>query len=142
MSAGQRFQVPSESLDHLLEGSDIDYRDPLAKAPGGEGFQGSWLAAVAPVKVPSTFEEIVSGRDPENDSAEMLVLVQYRLATVLEPVGKLEKQLYTEGVFLLASIVVVTLAMWYFVNRVQNESRRDETQEAPPPSHARTMTLK
>lgn len=142
LPAGERFQVPSDSLDHLLEGSDIDYRDPLAQAPGGEGFKGSWLAAVAPVKVPSTFEEIVSGRDPEDDSAEMLVLVQYRLATVLEPVGQLEKQLYTEGAFLLASIVIVTLIMWYFVNRVQNEARHDEIQESPQPNYARTMTLK
>ncbi len=142
IQVGQRFQVPDEALDHLLEGSDIDYRDPLAELPGGDGFKGSWLAAVAPVKVPSTFEELDSERDPAEGTAEMLVLVQYRLATVLEPVGKLEKQLYIEGAFLLASIVLVTLVMWYFVNRVQNESRHDETHEAPPPSYAKTMTLR
>ncbi|MGV3483435.1 MAG: protein kinase domain-containing protein, partial [Planctomycetaceae bacterium] len=32
--AGERYQVPEETLVRLIKGKDIDYQDPLAKAPG------------------------------------------------------------------------------------------------------------
>ncbi|MGV3485112.1 MAG: hypothetical protein ACO1RT_11905, partial [Planctomycetaceae bacterium] len=116
------------------------------KAPGGSPFDGSWLAAVAPVALPQ-HDDAVVGEDadigrPQN--TEMLVLVQYRLSKVFEPVGHMQRQLLFEGALAMLSIVLVTFLMWYFVNRITNQSKVEESADEPhlPPSHAQTIELR
>lgn len=141
--AGERFQVPADTLDRLLEGRDVDYRDPLAKAGDGVEFGGSWLAAVAPVALPESddIEEADVASKPVN--TDMLVLVQYRLSKVFEPVGYMKQQLLVEGALAMLSIVLVTFVMWYFVNRITDQSKRDDpADDSPAPSYAQTMDLK
>ena len=140
--AGERFHVPGATLDRLIAGKDVDYRDPVAKAGDGQAFGGTWLAAVAPVRVPQT-EEAVAGEAPSiSQNTDMLVLVQYRLSKVFEPVGRMTQHLLIEGALAMLSIVLVTFAMWYFVNRVNNRSKNDDiSEDSPLPSHAQTIDV-
>lgn len=124
--AGKRFQIPGQVLDHLLAGSDVDYRDPMAQVPGGGKYAGSWLAAIAPVTLP---REIRSAQGPQAESAgatNLLVLVQYRLSKVFEPVGELKRRLLYEGAFTLVMICLLTVAMWWYVNRLTDPTRLDD----------------
>ncbi len=130
--AGKRFQIPGQVLDQLLASGDVDYRDPMAKVPGGEKYAGSWLAAIAPVTLP---REIRSGQVQQPHSAaatNLLVLVQYRLSKVFEPVGELKRQLLYEGAFLLVTIFLLTFAMWWYVNRLTDPTRLDDAPDRTP----------
>jgi eukaryotic-like serine/threonine-protein kinase len=141
--AGEHYQLPSEILDRLLAGKDVDYLDPLADAGDGVAFRGSWLAAVAPVALPETDDAAESEEVEKPVNTDMLVLVQYRLSKVFEPVGQMKQQLLVEGALAMLSIVLVTFVMWYFVNRVTDQSKRDEQDdETPLPSYAQTVDLK
>jgi len=50
-----------------------------------------------------------------------LVLVQYRLDKVFAPVGVMEETLLWEGASALASILLVSGTLWFFVRRVGDE---------------------
>ena len=141
--AGERFQVSEELLNDLVAGNDVDYRDPLAEASDGTEFKGSWLAAVAQIALPKSDDDDIGDGPSGQTNTDMLVLVQYRLSKVFEPVGHMKQQLLVEGALAVLSIVFVTFLMWYFVGRVSDQTRKDDSiDEAPLPSHAQTVTLK
>ncbi len=124
--AGKRFQIPGHVLDQVLASGDVNYRDPMAQVPGGSKYAGSWLAAIAPVTLP---REIRSAQAPDAESAgatNLLVLVQYRLSKVFEPVGELKRRLLYEGAFTLMTICLLTVAMWWYVNRLTDPTRLDD----------------
>jgi hypothetical protein len=121
---GTRYKIPPALMQRLLTGGDvnIDYVDPLASAEDGDAYAGSWLAAMQPVSVPREVSGDVeqgqaNGAGPNTD---LLVLVQYRLEKVIEPVDQMLRALLWEGVAAIASILVVTLTLWVFVRRVGN----------------------
>lgn len=133
--AGKRFQVSADALDNLLDGSDIDYRDPMASAPGGRIYSGRWLAALAPITLPKELTTM-PGNDGGQSAAttDLLVLVQYRLSKVFEPVGDLQRQLLIEGSITLTLIFALTAAMWIYVNRLNDLTRFDDpVDESPDP---------
>ena len=141
--AGERFQVSEELLNDLVAGNDVDYRDPLAEAGDGTEFKGSWLAAVAQIALPKNDDDDIGDGASEPTNTDMLVLVQYRLSKVFEPVGHMKQQLLVEGALAVLSVVFVTFLMWYFVGRVSDQARKeDSSDESPLPSHAQTVTLK
>jgi hypothetical protein len=122
---GTRYQIPSGLMQQLLSGGDanLDYRDPLAASPHGERFDGPWLAAMQPVSLPREREPRSEGDDgPQADqaasTADLLVLVQYRLEKVFEPVDRMRTALLWEGAAAIASILMVTLTLWLLVRRV------------------------
>ncbi len=137
--SGQRFQVPPDLVDRLLQGGDVGYRDPMAQAPGGTSYSGEWLAAMQPVTLPdapSQIRDVVDGpaearphadQTPHDDSSpsasklsrstDLLVLVQYRLADVLGPVGELRRSLFREGLTAIAAILLGTFGLWWVVRR-------------------------
>jgi hypothetical protein len=136
--AGKRFQVSAEALDNLLGGTDIDYRDPMASAPGGDVYSGRWLAALAPITLP---KELTTTPEKDGDqtaaTTDLLVLVQYRLSKVFEPVGDLQRQLLIEGSITLTLIFALTAAMWIYVNRLNDPTRFDDpVDESPDPQAA------
>jgi hypothetical protein len=134
--AGKRYQVSPEVLDRLLAGGDVDYRDPMAKAEGGSLYGGTWLAAVAPVTLPRELDGI--GRPADGGAAEttdLMVLVQYRLAKVFEPVGDLQRQLLIEGTVTLGVLFSLALGMWWYVNRLTDASPADEPPRRTGPSN-------
>jgi len=141
--AGERYQVPGDVLDQLIAGNDLNYRDPVASSDGKSKYSGSWLAAVAPVRLPVVEDVNETIEEPKTVNTDMLVLVQYRLSKVFEPVGRMKQQLLFQGALAMLSIVVVTFAMWYFVNRVTNGAKTDDSQDDNTlPSHAQTMEIK
>ena len=82
---GEKYQMPSEMFRRLLDSrDDIDYRDPLAGAHDGTAYAGQWIAAMQPVEVLGEQDET----QPPG-STDLLVLVQYRLEKVLEPVKQM-----------------------------------------------------
>ncbi|WP_246146572.1 serine/threonine-protein kinase [Rubripirellula lacrimiformis] len=116
------YQMSTVLMDKLLSGGDADYLDPLAKSLDGQAYAGPWIAAMQPVELPelsSAGDEILAGpRGTLGSTADLLVLVQYRLETVMAPVHQMRSALLVEGAAALASILMVTLTLWFFVRRV------------------------
>jgi eukaryotic-like serine/threonine-protein kinase len=117
---GERYQMPPEMLQRLLKGGDVNYVDPLASAPDGQPYVGPWIAAMQPISVPKVDNDEDLATSPEQDRADLLILVQYRLETVFEPVNQMQRDLLWEGAAAIASILLVTLALWFFVRKVGN----------------------
>ncbi len=133
--AQEKYQLPPELFSRLLVGGDVDYRDPMAAADDGEIYDGPWIAAMQTVAVPN------DGVSEETEIAEtdLLVLVQYRLDKVMEPVNKMRTALLWEGAAALVSILIVTLTLWYFVRRVG--SVRSEPRHLAPESNEPGETI-
>ena len=124
---GSKYQMPQATVERLLSGGDVDYLDPLASADDGKEYAGPWIAAMQPVTVPS-YENVGDGEDgaESNRTTDLLMLVQYRLEKVVEPVDQMRVSLLWEGVAALASILAVALALWFFVRRVQSAGDVDD----------------
>ena len=172
-SGDQKYQIPPTLMQRLLTGSDVDYNDPLAKADDGSYYDGPWIAAVHPVRLPleqdedenesrqaslrpqpdppSPPTELPEGSVSEADkqTTDLLVLVQYRLKKVNAPVFEMQSALLREGVAAIISMMVVTLTLWFFVQRVGRPYRENtENTEDSPNSKtvvdnpAKTITLR
>ncbi|WP_404308947.1 protein kinase domain-containing protein [Neorhodopirellula lusitana] len=159
----QRFQVPENLLDRLLDGGDVDYRDPMVAAPGGKEFAGPWIAAMQPITLPGipgrpiaqpqTSPATQTPQPPQTTShsqrrrsfeTDLLVLVQYRLSDVLGPVGQLRQSLFREGLASVASILLVTFALWWVVRRVTHDHTIRPSQDSDSetaPEGVKTMTI-
>ena len=114
---GYRFQVPEELMDDLTEEKGVDYIDPVTDGPHSEAYSGDWIATMQRVSLPAADDLATAGR-PKESKASLMVLVQYRLAKVFEPVGKMQSLLLWEGIGTVLSIFVITGTLWYFVRRV------------------------
>jgi hypothetical protein len=138
---GEKYQIPPTMMKELLSGDDVDYTDPLAAASDGVEFAGPWIATMQPVSVPRyeldlEFEDAI---DPQSDpnrhsntnaNTDLLVMVQYRLEKVIEPVNQMRKALLSEGAAAIASILVVTLTLWLFVRLAGSSARRARRDDA------------
>ncbi|KAA5541124.1 serine/threonine protein kinase [Roseiconus nitratireducens] len=138
--AGEKYQVDQDLLRELLSGGDVDYRDPVAIAEGAEAYQGDWIAAMQPVDVPREVEVRMSGDDDieaerpwalSGNQADLMVLVQYRLSKVFAPVGAMRASLLWEGAAALASILLVSGTLWFFVRRNGEDRRRRSRHPVP-----------
>jgi hypothetical protein len=126
---GEKYQMPAPLMKRLLEGGDVDYQDPLAAASDAAAYAGPWIAAMQPVSVPN------NGMDPEQDDREgqtkddtdLLMLVQYRLNKVIEPIDGIQTALLWNSAAAIVSILAITLTLWFFVRRVSSP-RRDRTE--------------
>ncbi|MFG0262609.1 MAG: cache domain-containing protein [Novipirellula sp. JB048] len=131
--AGMKFQVDAALFERILEGGDVDYRDPVAQCRDGKPYRGDWIVAMQSVDLPTAKPTAIG--DPPNEleadepkqTADLLVLVQYRLAKVLAPVGQMRSVLLTEGATAIATILMVTLLLWIVVQR------SGETKTVSPP---------
>ncbi len=122
---GEKYQMPPEMFRRLLDSrDDIDYLDPLAKAQDGKAYSGPWIAAMQPVRVPGEHSQT-----QQHGATDLLVLVQYRLETVLEPVNQMRSALLVEGTAALGSIFLVTFTLWWLVRR----TTRAGSEPAPEP---------
>lgn len=124
---GAKYQMSPQLMQALLKGGDVDYRDPLAAADDGGPFDGPWLAAIEPVTVPE--DQLAIDEPQTNGHSELLVLVQYRLEAVNQPVEEMRSALLLRGSAAIASILVITLTLWIFVRRVGSSSNRDRDSE-------------
>ena len=96
----------------------------MAKTEDGSAYSGPWIAAMQPVYVPRDDEEL---QDQEVE-ADLLVLVQYRLETVLEPVKQMSRTLMIYGAAVLGSILIVTFTLWWLVRRAGSAGTEKATE--------------
>ncbi len=107
------YRVPEAELDRIGAQTVFDYRDPLARAPGGEAYTGDWIVATESVDLP--------GRHPPaqtTNKTHLLVLVQVPAETTTLPIRQLAQRLTLDAARALIAIVVVILALWYIVFRI------------------------
>ncbi len=174
-SGNEEYRIESRVMQHLLTGNvhNLTYLDPLAKADDGEQYKGEWMAAVHPVTLPPDEDEeetafrqstepdaldpspppteLPEGSVSETDeqTTDLVVLVQYRLETVNAPVKEMRAALLREGALAIISILAVTLTLWLFVQRVGRpyretpgrleDSKSNKTVAETP---AKTITLR
>ncbi|MEO1525213.1 MAG: protein kinase [Planctomycetota bacterium] len=116
-------KVDPEDLKGLLQVQDVtyDYHDPVADAGDNDDakqYAGNWIAALQGVALPSTKPLGESAADRE---AGLMVLVQYQLRAVEEPVDVMRRDLLWEGAAALGSIFIVSATLWFFVHRVRED---------------------
>ncbi|MEM9364947.1 MAG: protein kinase [Planctomycetota bacterium] len=144
-----RYQVPGDALDRLLDGGDVFYEDPMREAVGGQKFAGQWLAAMEPVALPERLEKDIpvatvgAGKEEEEDQrTDLMVLVQYRLAQALGPVGDLRRSLIRELTWAMLSILIVTVSLWWVVRKVNSKANdTDQPVDSPEASLEETMPV-
>ncbi len=140
---GEKYQMPPSMMKRILAGGDVDYLDPLASAPDGAAYAGPWIAAMQPVSVPQHDSD---DDDEKNEGAEdktdLLVLVQYRLEKVIEPVDRMRTALLWEGVAAIGSILAVTLTLWFFVRRVGSSSGEATDERSKNVGAVKTLSVR
>ena len=122
-----------------------DYEDPFASDEnGGRLYQGRWLAAHAPVNLARVRPNVaVRQRNPETEGTPddkqaasieqqiptgLEVIVQERYSTAVQPVRHFADQMFRLGIFALSVVIVVVLALWYFVHRITSGAENDAKQ--------------
>ncbi|MFK8114972.1 MAG: protein kinase [Rubripirellula sp.] len=138
-----RYQMKPGVMTRLLAKDNFDYLDPLAEAADGGPYAGEWIAAMEPISVP---KEDIAGQqftadaaEPKVQKADLLMMVQYRLETVIEPVNHMQRALIWEGTAAIVSILLVTFTLYVFVRRVGGSYDRKPT--ASPPASGVTETI-
>ncbi len=138
--AGQKFQMKPELMDRLIEKGMVDYKDPVAQADDGRDYGGDWIAAIQPVALPiNPNVDQVAIEDAK--ATNLLVLVQYRLETVLAPVGHLRTSLLWLGAAAVGSILLLTVALWWMVTRAGVTKAPLVQRERTPSGDTETMTV-
>ncbi len=144
---GEVYQIDPQIMRQLLQGGDVEYADPLAQADDGGEFSGPWIATMQPVAVPRQTLDAESspsnGQRDRGGATDLLVMVQYRLAKVFEPVDQMRDALLWEGAAAIGSILAVTLTLWFFVRRVGNSlSARPKDNSLGPVTEAETLSVR
>lgn len=112
-------QIKPPQLDQLMKSDGIvDYDDPAAQFPGGEPFDGSWIAAMAQVELPRTDRGAQHAASPVDVSAsDLWVLVQERSRSVYAPVSELGNRLQSESAKALAALSLLIMGLWFALFR-------------------------
>lgn len=107
-------------LDRLQNSRGVlDYVDPAAEFDNGGPFSGSWIATIDQVKLPTV------SSNPNSDvrkTSDLWILVQERSSSVAAPIKILGTKLQRESYIELASLLLVSLALWFVVFRVGQQS--------------------
>ena len=136
--AGEKYQIEPELMDTLIRRGAVDYQDPVAGAGDGDEYAGDWIAAIQPVALPiDSGDEFVKHGDSK--ATDLLVLVQYRMKTVLAPVGHLQTSLLWLGAAAIGSILLLTTALWWMVSRVGVAKSPDSPREIVSPGEMETV---
>ncbi len=91
----------------------------------------------------TTEDDRVAAKDRSTvPTTELLVLVQYRLSKVFAPVGELKRRLLVDGAVTLAIIFILTVAMWRYVNRINDPTRFDDALPPIDPGNEPTITVR
>ena len=143
--AAGNYQIATATLQKLLRGDDETYRDPISNVAvqtSGGSIRGddpnqednAWIAAVSPVSLPRPTGSSAGESDPDaggdsrafapERSADLMVLVQYKLASVLRPVRQLSRSLLIEGLLGLMSVGVVSSLVWWLAQRISSDAVR------------------
>ena len=107
-------------LERMTSDWRVGYQDPLGRAPGGAAYQGAWIAAAQPLRLPGGGAE------------SMMVLVQERSAAATGPVEQLGRHLVGEGLLAVLAIALTVAALWFIVLR--GRIGRGDRSARPAPS--------
>lgn len=122
-------RVPADVLDgtSLKESTGGNYQDPVGEHPlGAEKYKRPWIAVAAPVKLP----------DASKAETGLVVLMQEDYRRVIAPVQQLGRRLLREGLTALAAVVVLSVALWWFVIRLFREPKREMRSAGVSPSQS------
>ncbi len=135
----ERFASHVVDVDQLAQGTPVEYLDPFAGDILGRDFAGSWLACAASVEIESLVRDGPVGNDVTSNKREtgLMLIVQQRLNTAIEPVINLGQRLLREGLTALAIIIGVTSLLWLFVVQMMRSQHRptNQTSETPEEDH-------
>ena len=124
------FQLNPTQLGQLQSQTHQLYRDPISQSTQGEAYQGDWIAAIEPVRLPD------EPQFPTKTAAiprKLMVVVQESESIATAPVTRLARQLLAEGILTLVVLSLVTGGLWYFVIRSTGDP--SDTAEDQPVSH-------
>jgi len=124
-----------------LEDSDAKYYDPMGGDVEGAAYSGPWIAAQAHVR-------LVRGRSlsrggQETQDTGLMVVVQEDYDSAIAPVQQLGRWLLREAILALALLLIVALALWYFVSRLMRDPvrrLRGKRGGSGPPTSTQTAT--
>ncbi|TWU34143.1 Serine/threonine-protein kinase PknB [Novipirellula aureliae] len=147
--ADEKFQIDGDLVNEILRGGDVNYNDPVATSPDGALYDGEWIVAMQPVELPRNVYDSQSEPSEEPFTADqsietdLLVMVQYRLAKVMAPVGKMRRDLFSEGALAVLSLLAVTISLWFVVRRISESdlSMHSSEHDAIPESTGNTETI-
>jgi len=113
------FQLSPKQLEQLQSQNHQIYQDPISQAPQGQEYQGDWIAAIEPVRLPDEPEFPTSiGMTPR----KLMVVVQESESIATSPVTRLARQLLAEGILVLVVLSLATGGLWFFVIRSTGDS--------------------
>jgi len=131
------FQLKPKQLEQLQSPTHQLYQDPVSQSPEGQAYQGDWIAAIEPVRLPDEpqFPEKI-----ETTPRKLMVVVQESESIATAPVTQLGSQLLSEGILAIVILSLATGGLWFFVIRSTGESQvaaEDQVavQDTAPESH-------
>ena len=113
----------------------LAYHDPLARAPGGAGYAGPWIAAAQTLRLPGPPPATPETNGPDG----LVVLVQERSGAATGPVVQLGSQLVDEGLAALLAIVFTVAALWFIVLRGRSPRSDRSVAHSPAPVGPRPL---
>ena len=137
--------VDGERLARMTWDWRLDYHDPLAAGPGGAAYQGAWIAAAQPLRLPELAGPPGARADARAGGMQgLVVLVQERAAAATGPVRQLGRRLVSEGLLAIAAILFTVATLWFFALRTRSgrtpraEGRVTRGPAAPRPLRERS----
>lgn len=122
--------------DLKQSGGIVDYEDPSSKYENGESYHGTWIAAMERVRIAPSHET----KARNTGDSDLWVIVQERGSRVAAPVVQLGSRLQSESYIELAAVVIVMLALWYFVFVQSNANLNVASQSASSKGVSETGT--
>jgi serine/threonine protein kinase len=122
----ERFNKYRVDITPEFDNPKYRYHDPLAQDREGAAYEGDWIVAAAPVKLP------IARGDTEGTTGAsgLTVLVQEDWSAAAAPAHQLARRLAREGLWALGIVMVVIFSLWFFVVRNLGEWR--ESPVKPP----------
>ena len=112
------FQLSGKQLEQLQSQTRQLYRDPISQSSQGQEYEGDWIAAIEPVRLP---DEPQFPDSVQVTPRKLMVVVQESESIATSPVTRLASQLLAEGILALVVLSLATGGRWFFVIRSTGE---------------------
>ena len=108
-----RFKIDQTMLRKLKEEGTYKYIDPISKQPGGEAYQGAWIAAMEKVEIAR------KGTDEfeRKQSTSLMLLVQIPADSITVPIGMMGQKLAKLFLYAVIALLLAIAALWLIVSR-------------------------
>ena len=108
-----KFKIDQTMLRKLKEEGTYKYIDPISKQPGGEAYQGAWIAAMEKVEIAR------KGTDEfeRKQSTSLMLLVQIPADSITVPIGMMGQKLAKLFLYAVIALLLAIAALWLIVSR-------------------------